>query len=174
MPETSPIPASSSRHRAGRLAAVLLVAAGLAGLVGGGCSSVMELDNGAPRVTWVAVSPRGVDRAVITVWLQDLEGDSVDLEIDWIDASGGVTPITPAVGSYGLSGLPTRDALFDPNGQPSQILWDTSGLSGSGRLRLAPNDAPYAGGAGVGDTVETPPFELTVGLPEATAVTVVR
>ncbi|MCA9517930.1 MAG: hypothetical protein KC635_23480 [Myxococcales bacterium] len=171
MTDTVPSTASSTRPRGRRIAAAVLAAAGL---LASACSSATEVENAAPRVTWVAVTPQdGVDRAVITVWLQDLEGDAVDLAIDWVDASGAATPIALAFGSYGLSGLPTRDALFDPNGQPSQLLWDTSGLSGSGRLRLVPDDLPYER-TGLGDTVETPSFDVGAGLPEATAVTVVK
>lgn len=135
------------------------------------CDSALDLQNAVPRVTWVAVEP--VDGALshVHVWLSDAEGDSVDLEASWVDATGAATQLTLAPGSYGLVGLPTRAALFDPAGQPHLVLWDTSAVpAGPVRLRFTPDDQPRAADAGRGETVETEAFELGVGLPEPVLV----
>lgn len=168
MPASRAIPRTSiAPRRAVAGLATLLVAL----LVAPGCDSDLDLQNAVPRVTWVAVEP--VDGALnrLYVWLSDAEGDSVDLEASWVDASGVATPITLAPGGYGLIGLPTRAALFDPAGQPHLVLWDISAIpSGSVRLRFSPDDRPREADAGRGETVETEAFELTVGMPEPSRV----
>jgi len=138
-----------------------------------GCDAPVVLSNAVPRVTWVAVVPVGATTARITVWLSDAEGDSVDLAVAWLGSTGAATAIVEKAGSYGTIGLPTRDGLYDPNGQAHQILWDTSDVTGTVRLVMTPDDRPDEAKKGTGDTVETPAFDLGTGLPEPAPVEVV-
>lgn len=151
----------------GRRAAAVATAAlaALAGPLTASCDEVVVLENAAPRVTWVAVEPAAgehPDFARIVVWLHDVEGDSVDLEVSWDDGADPA-PLAFVPGGHGTVGLPTREALFDPNGQPHELRWDVEGLSGSGRLVFTPDDriAP-----GPGETVRSPEFDLAAGLPD--------
>jgi len=136
-----------------------------------GCDADLELLNSAPRVTWTAVEPLTPGTHRVTIWVSDVEGDSVDVSAWWVDEAGAATPIRQRIGSHGLIGLPTRDALLDPNGQPHEVLWDTSDVTGTVRLRFTPDDRPREPGEGVGETVETPAFSVEVGLPEPELVT---
>lgn len=141
-------------------------AAIFAALFAPGCDTAITLSNAVPRVTWVAVEPLGDSTARITVWISDVEGDSVDLDVSWVGADGVATPITEEPGSYGTIGLPTREALFDPNGQPHQILWDTRDVPATGHLLMVPDDQPTEAKEGAGTAVETPDFDLATGIPE--------
>ncbi|TNF27064.1 MAG: hypothetical protein EP329_20165 [Deltaproteobacteria bacterium] len=130
------------------------------------CDTPITVSNAVPRVTWVAVEPVDATTARITVWISDVEGDSVDLAVGWVGSDGVETALVEQPGGYGTVGLPTREALFDDNGQPHAILWDTTDVSGTVRLRMTPDDRPHEDGKGVGATVETPAFDLTTGIPE--------
>ncbi|PKN54891.1 MAG: hypothetical protein CVU56_24195 [Deltaproteobacteria bacterium HGW-Deltaproteobacteria-14] len=130
------------------------------------CDTPITLSNAVPRVNWVAVEPLSDTSARIIVWISDVEGDSVDLDVSWVDSGGVATPIAEQPGSYGTTGLPTREALFDPNGQPHEILWDTRDLAARGHLRMIPDDQPTEANKGTGTAVETPDFDLATGIPE--------
>ena len=72
-----------------------------------GCSDTIDLDNGRPRVTWVAIEAIDADQAALTLWVQDVEGDAVDIDARW--TSGGESgPVVLRPGSAPLSGLPTQ------------------------------------------------------------------
>ena len=149
--------------RRGALCA-LLAAAGPA------CDSVITVEDAAPRVTWVAARPLDAATTELTVWVSDVEGDAVDLEVVWVDGAGAETPIAEWPGSQGTIGLTTREALFDPAGQPHRILWDTTAISGQGRLRFSPDDRPHDDARGAGEVVETPSFDVATGLAEPSEV----
>ena len=151
-----------STHRA-FLAALLLVATG--GL--GACTSAVEFHNVQPRLTWAAVDPPEGEVAQLTVWVSDHEGDVVDLDIRWQAAGGDPAPIVLAPGGHGVVGLTTDLALFDPNGQPHAILWDTTDVpEGPISLRLVADD----GSSGATLAVRTPTFTLVEGSPEPVAL----
>lgn len=141
-----------------------------------GCDAEVEVTNAAPRVTWVAVQPPIGDDPIaqITVWVSDVEGDAVDLQQAQV-LSGGAPLVDLAAdgvlvaGSHGLTGLTTQSAIFDANGQPHLLLWDTTGLdpSASLQLRFKPDDRR----ADVpGPAVVSPVFVLSEGLAEAVPV----
>ncbi len=135
------------------------------------CDSELEVENAAPRITWVAVQPalEGESVAEVTVWISDLEGDPVDLVIEVIGEDGNSAELVVEPGSHGLIGLTTQESRFDPNGQPHLLLWDTKDLAGSKvQLRLVPDDQ----NGGAGDAVATPMFSVDVGLKEAVPVEV--
>jgi len=133
------------------------------------CDSQLEIENAAPRITWVAVQPplEGESIAEVTVWIADMEGNPVNLAVDVIREDGHTDELVLEPGSHGLIGLTTQEARFDPNGQPHLLLWDTSGLEGT-KLQLGFSPDDNEGGAG--DTVVTPLFEVDVGLYEAVPV----
>ena len=136
-----------------------------------GCDSQLEVENAAPRITWVAVHPPldGEHVAEVTVWIADLEGDPVDLEIEVVREDDSSEELATAAGGHGLVGLTTQEARFDPNGQPHLLLWDVSGIVDERvQLRLAPDDQK----GGAGDVVETPMFEVTLGMKDAVPVEV--
>ena len=135
-----------------------------------GCDAELEIANAAPRVTWVAVQPpiAGESMAEITVWVYDVEGDPVDLNV-YVLRNGVEEPLVPESGSHGLVGLTTQAARFNDNGQPHLLVWNTEGLAGAQvQLRFEPNDRV----GGVGKRVLTPPFDVEVGLREAVTVQV--
>ncbi len=137
-----------------------------AGLVAS-CDSVVDVSNSVPRVTWVAVSAAVDGVADVTVWISDIEGDPVNLTLNWRSAgepSEGET-IAQGDGGHGTTGLTTHLEIGDPNGQPHLITWDVSGISGQVELRLVPSDASGAGAA-----VLSPAFDISVGIPEAQAL----
>jgi hypothetical protein len=136
------------------------------------CDSQLEIDNAAPRITWVAVHPPldGESIAEVTVWISDMEGDPVNLAIDVIREDGSTEELLLEPGGHGLVGLTTQESRFDPNGQPHLLLWDTAGLEGAMlQLGFSPDDNE----GGTGDTVVTPMFEVDVGLYEAVPVELV-
>jgi|GEM_PF-1423755 len=153
----------NGRPRPG-IAALFLLGASLASVAA--CDTPIDVSNAVPRVNWVAVEPVDDTTARVTVWISDVEGDSVDLEMSWVDVDGAVNPLVERPGSYGTVGLPTREALFDPNGQPHMILWDVTDVFGTVRLRMTPDDQPFEDKKGAGATVESPDFDLTSGLPD--------
>jgi len=133
------------------------------------CDAELEIENAAPRITWIAVQPAlaGESVAEVTVWISDLEGDPVNLAVDIVRDDGSLEELALEAGGHGLVGLTTQESRFDPNGQPHLLLWDTKDLVGSKvQLRLAPDDK----NGGVGDTVSTPMFSVDVGLKEAVPV----
>ena len=136
-----------------------------------GCDSDLEIANAVPRVTWVAVQRPldGDNLAEITVWLADVEGDPVDLEVS-VSQDGTSTALVLTGGGHGLVGLTTQEARFDSNGQPHLILWDTSGLAEDTdvQLRFLPDDRR----GGMGPIALSPKFRLDAGLKEAMTVTV--
>jgi hypothetical protein len=130
-----------------------------------GCDDAIDIENSAPRVTFVAVEPQGDDVATITLWVSDIEGDSVDVTAVWLDSAGAATPIIQAEGSYGLVGLPTRDALQDPTGQPHAILWDTTDVPATDvQLRFVPDDRPFESKKGEGAEGTSTAFNKANGL----------
>ena len=130
------------------------------------CDSAVEMRNSAPRVTWIAVQPAVDDVSVMTLWIQDQEGDPVDLEIRWSQGASSAN-IEVAPGGHGLVGLTTRIGQDDGNGQPHEIRWSTSGLQGQEpvELELRATDRQDAG-----PEVISPSFTLTEGLPEPVAL----
>ena len=138
-------------------------------LVGGGCDGTIRIQNAAPSVTWLAVQPpqQGVSR--VTIWVSDLDGDSVDLEVTWRaegESDDHIASFAP--GGHGLVGLTTRDAIFDENGQGHELLWEMEDvpLDQSVRLTFTPNDR----NAGVGASGTSPPFTAQEGLPDPVAL----
>jgi len=127
----------------------------------GGCEATLEIDNAAPRVTFFAAAPASDDVVDLTVWILDLDGEPVDLEVSYqADGGGSETPIW-APGGHGINGLTTLDGLFEPEGQPHLLRWDVSGLdpSTSVRVTLVPDDLLDRG-----ETVTSPAFILADGL----------
>ncbi len=152
-----------------RIAVALLVAALASPIAApiGGCDLEVDVLNGAPRLTWIAVQPESGDVADVTLWVSDVEGDPVDVSASWqAEGSEELTPITMTPGGHGLVGLTTHEALFDPNGQPHLILWDTSEVSGTVRLVLVPDDRE----SGEGQEARSPWFDVSTGLPEPVQV----
>ena len=129
------------------LPVILLVFAVSVGL--GACDDPAEIQNAAPRVTWVAVGTPTTSGTLtvseVTLWVSDLEGDSVDVTAEVVDSAGQATPMAMAPGGHGLSGLTTRDALLDDKGQPHLLLWDVTSISGSVKLRFTPDDTRESG-----------------------------
>ena len=155
---------SASRFRA---LARLVSALGL-GALATGCEADLAIKNAAPAVTWVAVGAPDADGvAEITLWVADVEGDTVDVAAAWLSSTGERTPLAQAQGTYGLTGLPTRDALNDPAGQPHRVLWDTTDVPAGATIRLSfvPDDMPYDSD-GLGAEAQSPAFDVEVGLPE--------
>ncbi len=148
------------------LSALLLLAA-LAALPA--CDAALTVRNAAPRVTWVAIQPPADDGAParLTVWVSDLDGDPVDLALSVRGADGVDAEVPLAPGGHGASGLATREALGDPNGQPHLLLWDTSQApAGPLVLTITPTDSV----GDTGDAASTPPFTLDEGLPAPVAL----
>jgi len=131
-----------------RFRGVVLAAVGLCAGVGAACDGAFTLENGQPRVTWVALEPLDGERAALTLWVEDAEGDAVDVAISWmVGAETG--PLVLARGSAPLLGLPTQLGLNSDGGQPHRVLWDLSGVpQGPAVLLLQVDDRPHAGSAG--------------------------
>lgn len=146
-----------------RFSMLALVAA-----VGAGCSDPITVNNAVPRVTWLAATPTDDGNIIeLTIWVSDIDGDTVDIAASW-QADGESGPLVQASGSYGLIGLPTREALYEPEGQPHAVLWDISDLpSGEVRLSFVPDDRPYDSDEGLGLTAVSPAFDASTGLPDA-------
>ena len=138
-------------------------------LLCGACPLQVDILNAAPRVTWVAVQPPVDAIAEVTVWVSDQDGDPVDLEAGWMsDGSSAATPLELEPGGHGTVGLTTHEALFDPNGQPHLLLWDTTDAAASASVRLVfvPDDQE----SGRGWEARSPAFGLADGLPEPVEV----
>jgi len=121
------------------------------------CSSEVLLKNARPRVTWVASTYDDAgDRARLVVWIADVEGDPVDLDIEL--TAGGRHAIMLAPGAYPLSGRPTREYLNDPNGAPQEVLWAlTDDLDGPTPLTIVVDDDPDDDDVGDSYTVTLDP-----------------
>lgn len=129
-----------------RFLAALLASVGLPSTVA--CDGGFALENGLPRVTWVAVEPVAADRAALTLWVKDAEGDAVDVAITW-SAGGQSGPLVLAPGSAPLVGLPTQLGLTDDDGQAHRVLWDLTGVpEGAATFALVVDDRPHAGSDG--------------------------
>lgn len=92
-----------------------------------GCDENYHFDNALPYLTWVASSPVSEEEATLSLWIKDLEGDPVDLQITWKDGADE-KPIALLPGGSPLLGLPTRLGLNKDEGQLSQVSWDLRGL----------------------------------------------
>ncbi len=147
----------------------------LVGLLGGtalgafgGCDEELVLANALPRVTWVDVAPAEDGVAAITVWVRDLEGDPVSLDVTWSAPGGAPTPIAIAPGGHGLVGLTTLEGAGDPNGQPHLISWDVTAVpEGQVTLTFVADDSAAGRTRASSDvaatTVSTPAFPLSTG-----------
>jgi hypothetical protein len=130
-----------------------------------GCDSVVEIKNSVPRLTWLQVEAVGGQTAEITLWVYDLEGDPVDLSGGWaLDGELEITPISWGEGGHGTNGLTTHEARFSPDGQPHLVIWNVGGLPSELPIQLV--FTPEDGTASQGETVMSPSFKLTEGLPE--------
>lgn len=143
---------------------------GLTGLVAVGCDDVFTLENSRARMTWLSVIPdAAATTATVHFWVQDLEGDGVDLTFAWTSAGGPATPIVQAAPKHPLIGTVTRDAIGAPNGQEHRLVWDLSAVP-AGPLQLVvtanstPRDAKTDEGA---DTWLSPEFDPRAGLTPA-------
>jgi len=143
-----------------RLKAGLIPVAAIAGVFGA-CDSGYNIQNGRPRVTWVAVEAIDDGHAAVTLWLQDPEGDAVDTTITW-SVGGQSGAFVPAAGSAPLSGLPTQLGLNDDDGQPHRVIWDLAGVpAGAASLTIVVDDRPHAGDDG--DTYRVDGLDPRVG-----------
>lgn len=137
-----------------------------------GCADKVTILNVVPRVTWVAVAPAVDGVAEITVWVSDADGEPVDLDARWATDPRGAgvrgDTLVMAPGGHGLVGLTTEEGLFDPNGAAHVVRWDVRDVDPTGPIRLhfIPDDLE----AGPGPAVRTPPFTLSVGIPEPVPV----
>jgi hypothetical protein len=111
------------------------------------CENGVTLENGRPRVTWVASDPAD-DTAALTFWVADPEGDAVDVTIVWVQ--GDVeTPLVLAPASPPLIGLPTFLGLNDESGQAHRVIWNLDGVpEGSVDLLITVDDRPREGDEG--------------------------
>lgn len=130
------------------------LAALLAGPGAGACEGGFEVENGRPRVTWVALEALPGERAALTLWLQDPEGDAVDVTASWqLGAEGGAVALAP--GSPPLTGLPTQLGLGTVSGQPHRVVWDLGGVpAGAVTLTIRVDDRPHTGDDGDAYRVE--------------------
>ena len=135
----------------------------------GACTDPIEIKNARPQLTWLAAQPAADGVVKLTLWVADLDGDSVDVTADVLMGDQTIA-LKQAPGSYGLLGLTTRDAEVRRDGQPHEILWDTQAVNGQVTLRLTPNDRPHDDD-GVGLTALSPSFDIAVGLPEPAPLT---
>ncbi len=124
------------------------------------CDGGFDVENGRPRVTWVAVEPLDDDSAALTLWVKDAEGEAVDATITW-SANGQSGALVLVPGSAPLSGLPTVRGL-DDDGQASRVTWDLSGVpAGAVTLSITVDDRPFTGDAG--DLYVSEPIDPRVG-----------
>ena len=132
-----------------------------------GCQSTIEIENAAPRVTFFAAAP-AVDGVVdLTVWISDLDGDPVDLDVSWSVEGGAPQEAKWAPGGHGISGLTTEQGRFDSAGAPHLLRWDVSDVDAEASVRFvfAPHD-----GEDAGLEVETPAFVPADGVDGAVSV----
>ena len=115
----------------------------VAGIGLSGCGDGVALKNGRPRVTWVAVEALASERAALTMWVQDPEGDAVDVGLGWgAGNAGGEVALAP--GSAPLLGLPTQAGLNDEHGTPHRVTWDLTGVpAGQVELSIDVDDRPF-------------------------------
>jgi hypothetical protein len=111
------------------------------------CDGGVVLENGRPRITFVASAP--VDgRASLTLWVADPEGDAVDVTLAWSQGTQS-GPVVLAPASPPRLGLPTELGLNDDAGQPHRLLWLLDEVpEGPLELELTVDDRPHAGDAG--------------------------
>lgn len=134
----------------------------------GACSADLKIDNARPRVTWVAVEEAEPGTAALTLWVQDLEGDSVDLQANWLAADGTRGEVELAPTSYGFIGVVTRDAFGDPHGAEHRVFWDLARVpAGTVTLELEVDDRPFD--SDPGDTYTTDAFDPRAGMLPPTA-----
>ena len=133
----------------------------------GACESTVEIENAAPRVTFFAAAPAADGAVDLTVWISDLDGDSVDLEVSW--AIDGAAPQEAhwSPGGHGVNGLTTEEGRFDPAGVPHLMRWDVSQVESSAAVRFtfAPHD-----GTDPGLEAISPAFVPADGIDGAVAV----
>lgn len=139
------------RVRAGALTLLALAA--------GGCAEPLLFDNVVPVVTGLGpVVPDGEGRARVSLWVQDWDGDPVDVALVYEVQGQGEKALVPAPGGHGDVGLSS-----DPEwpGREHVFLWDLTDVPAGAQLRLraTPDDRL----AGTGDTLETPAFDIAVG-----------
>lgn len=133
----------------------------------GACASAVEIENAAPRVTFFAASPAADGVVELTVWISDLDGDPVDLEVSW--AADGAASQEPrwSPGGHGVNGLTTEEGRFDPAGSPHLLPWDVSEVDAGASVRFtfAPHD-----GTDPGPEVQSPAFVPAEGIDGAVAL----
>ncbi len=134
----------------------------------GGCSTDLKIDNARPRVTWVAVEAAEPGTAALTLWVQDLEGDSVDLQANWLAADGTRGEVELAPTSYGFIGVVTRDDFGDPHGAEHRVFWDLARVpAGTVTLEFEVDDRPFD--SDPGDTYTSDAFDPRAGMLPPTA-----
>ena len=127
-----------------RVGVMMTVALTLAGACDGG----FVMRNGLPRVTWVALEALDGDRAALTLWLQDADGDAVDVKASW-SVGGESGEVTLLPGSAPLVGLPTERGIGSEEGQPHRVIWDLGDVpDGAVTLTFVVDDRPYKGDDG--------------------------
>ena len=116
----------------------------------------------APR----AVRAQGVDPLRAAMATSNELGGPFDTLIAQLEDAA--TPLELEPGGHGTVGLTTHEALFDPNGQPHLLLWDTTDAAASASVRLVfvPDDQE----SGRGWEARSPAFGLADGLPEPVEV----
>ena len=85
----------------------------------------------------------------VALWILDLDGEPVDLEVSYTaDGGDDQTPVW-APGGHGTTGLTTLGGIFEAEGQAHLLRWDVSELdpSASVRLTLVPGDLLDQGAA---------------------------
>ncbi|MEC9396281.1 MAG: hypothetical protein VX475_01665, partial [Myxococcota bacterium] len=74
----------------------------------------------------------------MTIWLLDLEGDPVDLDMRWSAAGvDGDQVATQAGNGHGRVGLMTRRGRLEPNGQAHELTWSVDGVPIGEEIRLS-------------------------------------
>ena len=103
----------------------------------------------------------------LTVWISDLDGDPVDLEVSWAVEGESPQVAAWAPGGHGTNGLTTEQGRFDPAGAPHLLRWDVSEMDASASVRFtfAPHD-----GEDAGLEVVTPAFVPADGIDGAVGV----
>ncbi len=126
----------------------------VAGIGASACDGGFDVENGRPRVSWVALESLAGERAALTLWVQDAEGDPVDVTASWQRGSESGA-VALAAGSPPLIGLPTQLGLGTVNGQPHRVVWDLGGVpAGAVTLTIRVDDRPHAGDDGDAYRVE--------------------